>query len=88
MGAAGGRDRRFPFVGRADIGERQRGEPLRHFEDAREIFRALDVACQPVEIVGGTREHLRRLLRTMLALVPLLAVRSLPPRAGEGWGGW
>ena len=56
-GAAGGGDRRFPFVAGADIGERQRGQALRHLEDAREIFRALDVAREPVEVVGGAREH-------------------------------
>src|SRR5262249_26524322 len=49
-GAAGGGARRFPFVGRADIGERQRGEALRDLEDACEIFRALHVTREPVEI--------------------------------------
>src|SRR5205823_1470634 len=49
---------RFPFVGRTDIGERERGEALRHLEDAREILRAFHVTRQPIEIVGGAREHL------------------------------
>src|SRR5262249_23354223 len=53
----GGATRRFPFVGRADIGERQRREALRDLEDACEIFRALHVTREPVEIIGGTREH-------------------------------
>ena len=51
--AAGGRHRRFPFVGFADIGERHRGQPLRRFENAREILGAFDVARQPVEVIGG-----------------------------------
>src|SRR5262249_8027813 len=54
---AGGGARRFPFVGRADIGEWQRGEALRDLEDACEIFRALHVTRKPVKIIGGTREH-------------------------------
>ena len=48
---------RFPFVAGADIGQRQRREPLRGVENAREIFRALDVARQPEKIVGGAGEH-------------------------------
>ena len=68
-GAAGGGDRGFPFVARADIGERQRGQPLRHFEDAREIFRALDVAREPVQVVGGAREH-AYVSSTQVSLVP------------------
>src|SRR5262249_59380913 len=56
--AAGGRDRRFPFVGGADIGEGERGEALRHLEDAREILRAFHVTLQPVKVVGGARQHL------------------------------
>src|SRR5262249_49265007 len=54
---AGGGARRFPLVGRADIGEWQRGEALRDLEDACEIFRALHVTRKPVKIIGGTREH-------------------------------
>src|SRR5262249_31356183 len=57
MGTAGGGARRFPLVGRADIGEWQRGEALRDLEDACEIFRALHVTRKPVKIIGGTREH-------------------------------
>jgi hypothetical protein len=57
VGAASGRDRRFPFVGGADISERQRGEALRYLENAREVFRALDVTRKPVEVIGGAGQH-------------------------------
>jgi len=57
MLAAGSRDRRFPFVGRADIGERQRGKTLGDFEDAGEILRSLDVTGKPVKVIGGPRQH-------------------------------
>ena len=56
-GAARGRDRRFPFVRGADIGERQCREPVGRLQNAREIFRALDVAGEPVEIIGRARKH-------------------------------
>src|SRR5262249_61027949 len=55
-GAAGGA-RRFPLIGRAYRGERQRREPLRDLEYAGEILRAFNITRQPIEVVGGTREH-------------------------------
>src|ERR1035437_34323 len=55
--AAGGEHRGFPFVAGGDIGERQRAQPLRGVENARQVFDALHVAREPIEIVGGAREH-------------------------------
>ena len=43
----------FPFVAGADVGKRQRRQALRGVENAREVFRAFDVARKPVQIVGG-----------------------------------
>ena len=37
----------------AAIGGRQRGQALRRVEDAREIFGALHIAREPVQVVGG-----------------------------------
>ncbi len=54
---AGGEQRRFPFVGLADIGGGQRGDAQRRIDGAREIFGALDVAGQPVQVFGGARQH-------------------------------
>ncbi len=79
MGAAGGRDRRFPFVRRADIGERQRGEALRHLENAREVFRALDVAREPVEVIGGAREHYRSSTQVSFVPPPWLELTTSEP---------
>src|SRR5262245_45994985 len=56
--AASCRDRRFPFVRRAHVSERERSHPVSGFEDAGEIFRALDITGEPVKIVGGARQHL------------------------------
>src|SRR4051794_33338665 len=63
-GAPGGGNSRFPFVGFADIGERHGGEPLGRLQDARKIFRALNVAREPVQIIGGARKHLTNPVRT------------------------
>src|ERR1700731_35645 len=57
FGAAGGGDCGFPFVGFAHIGERQRGQPQRGVEDARQIFRALAITGERVKVIGGARQH-------------------------------
>src|SRR6266700_5116338 len=91
MRAAGGRDRRFPFIGRTYIGERQRREALRDLEDAGEILRAFHITREPIEVVGGTREHatkaadigawlgaLRRTRSVRLAKIPFRRIQPLP----------
>src|SRR3954470_15884451 len=55
--AAGGRDRGFPFVCGEALRRRHCGEPLGRFENARKIFGALYIACEPVHVVGGAGEH-------------------------------
>ena len=55
--AAGGEHGGFPLVAGADIGERQSGEALRGVENARQILGAFDIAGQPVQVIGGAREH-------------------------------
>ncbi len=59
---ARGQQRRIPFVGLADIGVGQRGDAQRRLDGAREIFRPLDIAGQPVQIFSGARQHAGMLL--------------------------
>src|SRR5262249_45342046 len=68
-GTSRGRDRGFPFIAAAAIGDRKRGQALRRFENAGEVFRALDVTGKPVEIIGGAGQH-RQESRTQVSLVP------------------
>ena len=71
---AGGEQRRIPFIGLADIGGGQRGDAKRRVDGAREIFRPLDIAGQPVQVFGGARQHAKALAlyssRIQVSLVP------------------
>ena len=52
-----GAQRAFPFARRVAIGARQRDEPRGRIEDAGRVIRPFDVASEPVQAVGGAREH-------------------------------
>src|SRR5437867_5308014 len=69
-GAARGRQRGLPFVGRAGVADRQGRHPMRRLENARHIFGALDIAREPVQVVGGAGEHAAYPSSTQVSLVP------------------
>ena len=50
-------NRAFPFIRSAGIGRGKRREAKRDIENAREAFRALDIAREPEKIVGGPGQH-------------------------------
>ena len=65
---AGRGERRFPFVGLADIGDRRGGEAAGGVDDAGGVVGALDVAGQPEQAVGGAAQH--HASSTQVSLVP------------------
>src|SRR5215211_2972500 len=68
---AGGQQRRIPLIGLADIGGGQRGDAQRGIDGAREIFGALDIAGQPVQVFGSARQHASSYSsRIQVSLVP------------------
>src|SRR5262249_59598010 len=76
FGVADVGDRELPLMGRADVAKRHRSKPLRRLEDASDELGALDVAREPVQVVGGAGEH-----------DSALRSRSLSPRARRGSAG-
>ena len=55
----------------SDIGSGQRGDAQGRIDRARDIFGPLDIAGQPIEVFGGSRQHaLVYSSRIQVSLVP------------------
>src|SRR5450755_1119503 len=53
---AGGQERGIPFIGLADIGGGKGGDSQGRVDGSRDIFRAFDIAGEPVQVLGGARQ--------------------------------
>ena len=70
VGGAGGPQERIPFVAIAMPDGRQKRDPRPHLQKPGHHLRPLDIAADPVEVVGGPAQHVIYSASTQVSLTP------------------